>query len=48
MLDVVGRDKVTPQLAMAVVGGINELVLQAIEQGGWSGWRRSRRRPLRS
>lgn len=33
MLDVVGRDKVTPQLAMAVVGGINELVLQAIEEG---------------
>jgi AcrR family transcriptional regulator len=32
MLDVVGRDKVTPDLAMAVVGGINELVLQAIEE----------------
>jgi len=33
MLEVVGRDKVTPELAMAVVGGINELVLQAIEDG---------------
>jgi AcrR family transcriptional regulator len=33
MLDVVGRDRVTPQLAMAVVGGIHELVLEAIEQG---------------
>lgn len=33
MLDVVGRERVTPELAMAVVGGINELVLQAIEQG---------------
>jgi AcrR family transcriptional regulator len=33
MLDVVGRDRVTPELAMAVVGGINELVLQAIEDG---------------
>ena len=33
MLAVVGRDKVTPELAMAVVGGIHELVLQAIEQG---------------
>jgi len=33
MLDVVGRDRVTPELAMAVVGGIHELVLQAIEQG---------------
>jgi AcrR family transcriptional regulator len=33
MRDVVGRDKVTPELAMAVVGGINELVLQAIEDG---------------
>ena len=33
MLEVIGRDKVTPELAMAVVGGINELVLQAIEQG---------------
>jgi AcrR family transcriptional regulator len=33
MLAVVGRDKVTPQLAMAVVGGIHELVLQAIEDG---------------
>ncbi|MFD1577138.1 TetR/AcrR family transcriptional regulator [Ramlibacter ginsenosidimutans] len=33
MLEVVGRDKVTPQLAMAVVGGIHELVLQAIEEG---------------
>jgi AcrR family transcriptional regulator len=33
MLDVVGRDKVTPALALAVVGGIHELVLQAIEDG---------------
>ena len=33
MLGVVGRDKVTPELAMAVVGGIHELVLQAIEEG---------------
>ena len=33
MLDVVGRDRVTPELAMAVVGGIHELVLQAIEDG---------------
>src|SRR4051794_15437587 len=33
MLAVVGRDKVTPELAMAVVGGIHELVLQAIEEG---------------
>ena len=33
MLAVVGKDKVTPQLAMAVVGGIHELVLQAIEDG---------------
>jgi len=33
MLDVVGRGRVTPELAMAVVGGIHELVLQAIEQG---------------
>lgn len=33
MLEVVGRDRVTPELAMAVVGGIHELVLQAIEQG---------------
>ena len=33
MLQVVGRDRVTPELAMAVVGGIHELVLQAIEQG---------------
>lgn len=33
MLAVVGRDKVTPELAMAVVGGIHELVLQAIEDG---------------
>ncbi len=33
MLDVVGRDNITPQLAMAVVGGIHELVLQAIEDG---------------
>jgi AcrR family transcriptional regulator len=33
MLEVVGRDKVTPELAMAVVGGIHELVLQAIEDG---------------
>ena len=33
MLDVVGRDPLTPELAMAVVGGIHELVLQAIEEG---------------
>jgi AcrR family transcriptional regulator len=33
MLDVVGRERVSPELAMAVVGGIHELVLQAIEQG---------------
>lgn len=33
MLEVVGRDRVSPELAMAVVGGIHELVLQAIEQG---------------
>ena len=33
MLEVVGRDRVTPELAMAVVGGIHELVLQAIEDG---------------
>jgi AcrR family transcriptional regulator len=33
MLAVIGRDKVTPELAMAVVGGIHELVLQAIEEG---------------
>jgi len=33
MLGVVGGDRVTPELAMAVVGGINELVLQAIEDG---------------
>ena len=33
MLQVVGRDKVSPELAMAVVGGIHELVLQAIEDG---------------
>lgn len=33
MLDVVGRDKVDAELAMAVVGGIHELVLQAIEDG---------------
>jgi AcrR family transcriptional regulator len=32
MLEVVGRDRVTPELAMAVVGGIHELVLQAIEE----------------
>lgn len=33
MVAVVGRERVTPQLAMAVVGGIHELVLQAIEDG---------------
>ena len=33
MRAVVGPGKVTPELAMAVVGGIHELVLQAIEQG---------------
>lgn len=33
MLQVIGRDKVSPELAMAVVGGIHELVLQAIEDG---------------
>jgi AcrR family transcriptional regulator len=33
MLAVVGRDHITPELAMAVVGGIHELVLQAIEEG---------------
>ncbi|MBC5783394.1 TetR/AcrR family transcriptional regulator [Ramlibacter sp. USB13] len=33
MLAVVGPDRVTPALAMAVVGGIHELVLQAIEEG---------------
>jgi AcrR family transcriptional regulator len=33
MVAVVGGTKVTPQLAMAVVGGIHELVLQAIEDG---------------
>jgi len=33
MLGVVGADRVTPALAMAVVGGIHELVLQAIEDG---------------
>jgi hypothetical protein len=33
MVGVVGKDRVTPQLAMAVVGGIHELVLQAIEDG---------------
>ncbi|MDB5752576.1 MAG: transcriptional regulator, TetR family-like protein [Ramlibacter sp.] len=36
MLGVVNRgpaERVTPQLAMAVVGGIHELVLQAIEDG---------------
>jgi AcrR family transcriptional regulator len=33
MLDVIGREKLGPELAMAIVGGINELVLQAIEQG---------------
>ena len=33
MLEVIGRERLTPELAMAVVGGINELVLQAIEQG---------------
>ncbi len=35
MLDVVGRDShgpLAPQLAMGVVGAINELVLDAIEQ----------------
>jgi AcrR family transcriptional regulator len=33
MLAVVGPRKLTPELAMAVVGGIHELVLQAIEDG---------------
>jgi len=33
MVAVVGARTVTPQLAMAVVGGIHELVLQAIEDG---------------
>jgi AcrR family transcriptional regulator len=33
MVAVVGAKNVTPQLAMAVVGGIHELVLQAIEDG---------------
>jgi len=33
MLAVVGNARVTPELAMAVVGGIHELVLQAIEDG---------------
>ena len=33
MVAVVGASNVTPQLAMAVVGGIHELVLQAIEDG---------------
>lgn len=33
MLAVVDAPQVTPQLAMAVVGGIHELVLQAIEDG---------------
>ena len=33
MVAVVGAEHVTPQLAMAVVGGIHELVLQAIEDG---------------
>ena len=33
MLSVVGPERVTPELAMAVVGGIHELVLQAIEDG---------------
>ncbi len=33
MVAVVGRDRVTPELAMAVVGGIHELMLQAIEDG---------------
>jgi AcrR family transcriptional regulator len=33
MVGVVGAGQVTPQLAMAVVGGIHELVLQAIEDG---------------
>lgn len=33
MVDVAGRERVTPELAMAVVGGIHELVLQAIEDG---------------
>jgi AcrR family transcriptional regulator len=33
MVGVVGQNTVTPQLAMAVVGGIHELVLQAIEDG---------------
>lgn len=33
MVGVVNAPHVTPQLAMAVVGGIHELVLQAIEDG---------------
>jgi AcrR family transcriptional regulator len=33
MVGVVGKDRLTPQLAMAVIGGIHELVLQAIEDG---------------
>ncbi|WP_332826381.1 TetR/AcrR family transcriptional regulator [Ramlibacter sp.] len=33
MVAVVNAPHVTPQLAMAVVGGIHELVLQAIEDG---------------
>lgn len=33
MVAVVGSARVTPDLAMAVVGGIHELVLQAIEDG---------------
>jgi AcrR family transcriptional regulator len=33
MVGVVGPAHVTPELAMAVVGGIHELVLQAIEDG---------------
>lgn len=33
MVAVVGSEHVTPELAMAVVGGIHELVLQAIEDG---------------
>jgi AcrR family transcriptional regulator len=33
MLRVVHSERVTPELAMAVVGGIHELVLQAIEDG---------------
>ena len=33
MVALVNAPHVTPQVAMAVVGGIHELVLQAIEDG---------------